>query len=83
MGGRKAPTPAASGASRGRTGDLDRLDEQIAREAIHQREKSQAVYLLRLQGRGADDIRRLRLLLKLLVRRYELRCLSVEEETQR
>jgi hypothetical protein len=29
-----------------------------------------------------DDVRRLRLLLKLLLRRYQLRCVSVEEEAQ-
>jgi hypothetical protein len=40
------------------------------------------VYVLRLQSPRGDDVRRLRLLLKLLVRRYELRCLSVEEEAQ-
>lgn len=38
----KAPTPAAAEASRGRTGD-DRLDEQIAREAIPQHQTLQAV----------------------------------------
>jgi hypothetical protein len=35
------------------------------------------IYLLRLQSPG---IRRLRLLLKALLRRFGLRCLSVEEE---
>jgi hypothetical protein len=43
---------------------------------------TQAVYALRLQSPRGEDIRRLRLLLKLLLRRYELRCLSVEEEPQ-
>jgi hypothetical protein len=42
------------------------------------------VYLLRLQPlRGADDIRRLRLLLKALLRRHELKCISIEVEVQR
>jgi hypothetical protein len=40
------------------------------------------VYVLRLQSPRGDDIRRLRLLLKLLVRRYELRRLSLEEEAR-
>jgi hypothetical protein len=39
-----------------------------------------SVYVLRLESPRGDDIRRLRLLLKLLLRRYELRCLSVEQE---
>ena len=42
-----------------------------------------SVFLLRLRSPRGDDIRRLRLLLKLLLRRYELRCLSVKEEPQR
>jgi hypothetical protein len=37
------------------------------------------VYVLRLQSLHGDDIRRLRLLLKALLRRHGLRCLSVEE----
>jgi hypothetical protein len=37
------------------------------------------VYVLRLQSPGGDDIRRLRLLLKALLRRYGLRCLGIEE----
>jgi len=42
------------------------------------------VYLLRLQGRGTrDDIRYLRLLLKMLGRAYGFRALSVEEERGR
>jgi hypothetical protein len=41
-----------------------------------------SVYVLRLCSPRGDDIRRLRLLLKLLLRRYQLRCLSVEEERQ-
>lgn len=39
------------------------------------------VFVLRLQPlHDADDIRRLRALLKALLRRLELRCLSIEEE---
>jgi hypothetical protein len=41
-----------------------------------------SVYVLRLVSPRGDDIRRLRLLLKLLLRRYQLRCLSVIEERQ-
>jgi len=37
---------------------------------------------LRLQSPRGDDIRRIRLLLKLLLRSYELRCLSVEVEPE-
>jgi hypothetical protein len=40
------------------------------------------VFVLRLQPVGRDDraaIRALRMLLKALLRRYQLRCLSVEE----
>jgi len=40
------------------------------------------VYVLRLQSPRGDDIRRIRLLLKLLLRSYELRCLSVEVEPE-
>jgi hypothetical protein len=40
------------------------------------------VYVLRLRSPRGDDIRRLRLLLKLLLRSYGLRCLSVEQEPQ-
>jgi hypothetical protein len=44
-------------------------------------QRRRPVYLLRLQSlRGADDIRRLRLALRALLRRLGLRCRSVEEE---
>jgi hypothetical protein len=36
--------------------------------------------VLRLQSPRGDDVRRLRLALKALLRRFRLRCLSVEEE---
>ena len=40
-------------------------------------------YLIRLRSTGSgDDIRRLRWLLKSLLRRFGLRCLSIEEEAQ-
>jgi hypothetical protein len=42
-------------------------------------EQGRTVYLLRLQSPHGDDIHRLRLLLKLLLRRYQLRCISVEQ----
>jgi hypothetical protein len=38
------------------------------------------IYLVRLESLRGDDIRRLRWLLKALLRRLGLRCLSVEEE---
>jgi hypothetical protein len=42
------------------------------------------VYLLRLRSlHGGDDIGRLRAILKILLRHYGMRCLSVEEEAQR
>jgi hypothetical protein len=48
------------------------------------RQRRRPIYLLRLQSlRGADDIRRLGLLLKALLRRHELRCISIEIEGPR
>jgi hypothetical protein len=42
------------------------------------------VYLLRLQSlRGPNEIRRLRAVLKALLRRLGLRCISIEIEAQR
>jgi hypothetical protein len=41
------------------------------------------VYVLRLQSQRGDDIRRLRWLLKTLLRRLGLRCISIEVEAQR
>jgi hypothetical protein len=40
------------------------------------------VYLLRLVSPRGDDIRRLRWLLKVLLRRYGLRCISVSIEEE-
>jgi hypothetical protein len=40
------------------------------------------VYLLRVQSLRGDDIRKLRLLLKMLLRRLELKCISIEEVQQ-
>jgi hypothetical protein len=44
------------------------------------RQHRRSIYLLRLESLRGDDIRRLRLLLKALLRRLGLRCLSVEEQ---
>ena len=44
---------------------------------------STQVYVLRLRSLRSDDIRRLRWLLKALLRRLGLRCLSVEREARR
>jgi hypothetical protein len=42
---------------------------------------TQAVYVLRLRSlRGGDDIGRLRALLKVLLRHFGFRCLSIEPE---
>jgi hypothetical protein len=38
------------------------------------------VYVLRLESLRGDDIRRLRWLLKALLRRLGLRCISIEPE---
>jgi hypothetical protein len=46
-------------------------------------QRRRPIYLLRLQSLRGDDIRRLRLLLKALLRRLGLRCLSLEEEPRR
>jgi hypothetical protein len=44
---------------------------------------TRAIYVLRLQAPcGKGGIRKLRWLLKRLLRSYDLRCLSVEEEPQ-
>jgi hypothetical protein len=41
-----------------------------------------SIYIVRLRGRsGADNIRELRWLLKVLLRRHRIRCLSVHEES--
>jgi hypothetical protein len=39
-----------------------------------------SIYVLRLRGKGCDDIRELRRTLKILLRRFGLRCLSITEE---
>jgi hypothetical protein len=38
------------------------------------------IYLLRLTSPGGEDIRRLRWVLKTLLRRFGLRCISIESE---
>jgi hypothetical protein len=40
-------------------------------------------YLLQLQSQGDDDLHRLRALLKVLLRQYGLRCVSIEELCKR
>jgi hypothetical protein len=40
------------------------------------------VYVLRLQSLRGDDIRRLRWVLKALLRRFGLRCISIEIEAE-
>jgi hypothetical protein len=47
------------------------------------RQRPRPVYLLRLESRRGDDIRRLRWLLKALLRRLGLRCISLEPEARR
>jgi hypothetical protein len=42
--------------------------------------RAQAIYILRLTSPHGADIRRLRWLLKALLRRYSLRCVSLEVE---
>ena len=49
------------------------------RQALSPNRRDSRVYLLRLQS-GADDTRRLRALLKVLLRRFGMRCLSITEE---
>jgi hypothetical protein len=74
---RKECPGAAAGARRNR--DAEKADSNSQTAPATQ---APSVYVLRLQSPRGDDIRRLRLLLKLLLRRYELRCLSIEEEPQ-
>jgi hypothetical protein len=47
--------------------------------ATYTRTSAPTQYVLRLQSRG-DDIRRLRWLLKALLRRHSLKCVSIEIE---
>jgi len=42
--------------------------------------RQRPVHVLRLQSLRGDDIRKLRLLLKVLLRRHALKCISVELE---
>jgi hypothetical protein len=39
---------------------------------------AQPIYLLRLKSLRGDDIRRLRWLLKEILRRHQLKCISIE-----
>jgi hypothetical protein len=41
------------------------------------------VFVIRLRGNGDDDVRKLRWILKILLRRYGLRCLSITQEAAR
>jgi hypothetical protein len=75
--------PGAAGAAAGartRSRNAEKFDRHSQTATATQ---APSVFLLRLRSPRGDDIRRLRLLLKLLLRRYELRCLSVKEEPQR
>jgi hypothetical protein len=38
------------------------------------------IYVLKLQSTGGDDIRGLRWILKILLRRYGFKCIEVREE---
>ena len=38
------------------------------------------IYVVRLRGTGRDDIRELRRILKILLRRFGLRCVDITEE---
>jgi hypothetical protein len=38
------------------------------------------VFILRLRGNGRDDIRELRWILKILLRRFGLRCIGISQE---
>jgi hypothetical protein len=61
----------------------DLLGSRVAREASLPKETRQAVYLLRLKPlTGAGDRHQIRRLLKALLRRYKLQCLSIEEVRQ-
>jgi hypothetical protein len=39
-----------------------------------------SIYVLHLRGNGSDDIRELRRLLKILLRRFGLRCVGISQE---
>jgi len=84
---------SGAGASDAREARLPVILGKIAADASFPKTKLQAgrsaaptqapsIYVLRLQSPRGDDIRRVRLLLKMLLRSYQLRCLSVEEEPQ-
>jgi hypothetical protein len=75
---RKECPGAGAGARRNRDAETFARNSQTAPPT-----QAPSVYVLRLESPRGEDIRRLRLLLKLLLRRYELRCLSVEQEPQR
>jgi hypothetical protein len=64
---------AGARAKRRKESDVHHIESPTPRQG-------RTVYLLRLVSPHGDDIRRLRLLLKLLLRRYQLTCVSVEEE---
>jgi hypothetical protein len=38
------------------------------------------IYVLRLRGNGRDDIHELRRILKILLRRFGLRCVGISQE---
>jgi hypothetical protein len=76
---RKKEGPGALVAAGARTRSKN-ADEKFARDSQTAPATQASVYVLRLSSPHGDDVRRLRLLLKLLLRRYQLRCLSVEEE---
>jgi len=48
---------------------------------VDNRKASEAVYVLKLRARPGDDgIRNLRALLKVALRRFDLRCVSITQE---
>jgi hypothetical protein len=81
MSEKKKKNPGALGAAAGaRTRSSDAEKFGIRNSEPAPARQGPSVYVLRLVSPRGDDIRRLRLLLKLLLRRYQLRCLSVTEE---
>jgi hypothetical protein len=47
-----------------------------------QQQVARPIYLLRLQSIRGDDIRHLRWLLKEMLRRHQLKCISIEVEAE-
>jgi hypothetical protein len=75
---RKEGPGATAGARRNSNADEKSASNNESAPAT----QAPSVYVLRLCSLRGDDIRRLRLLLKRLLRDHGLRCVSIEPEAQ-